>query len=603
MIFERLLGKSQVEYLKASQVRIIIVLFLISIIVRIAVFISLSVQDVGLFGDEKMYYNRAVDFKNILDDILSGRSVSSAALESLYRGGKWPPLQSLLLIPGLFVFGHTILYARLIVVVLSATTTVLVYILTLRLSTIKVAVFAGFIHVFYPPFIFFSHYLWSESTYILLLLSCIYFTVLTIDVRSGWRKMIYAALSGCFLGLSGLTRAAVLPLIVVIPLSLIFFLKKNSDKLLAPLVVLFFCFIMLLPWQCVLLSMEKRFVPISTSGGSNLYLGNHPWIPKGLGSSWGHKESSKLMIQSIQEYSQRNQIDQNIAARRLAINYIKQDIKGFSRRCVERLRMLWTIDFFTLRNIFRVVYPPMPSKVVMLISLIIIFSYLFFITFIIWGFSGNSLGFRHRGLILSLVVAGTIPPLITIAMSRLHLPLLALLLPVVGHSLANFWSKAHIKRLVFSVLLMLTLFLFIFPTFQIVIRQYVKPSSCYAGVIHLADSILGGETFFSDKVNILYTGVDSSDCFPLAIYTENTPDGTYELKHYWQTTRENRIVQITMKSSGPSKLRIFSEKLNKSVVVEPVNKRFWKQWLPTGLDQIEYMWVGGAQGHPVWNPK
>lgn len=94
MAFQRLFGKPQIEYLKTSQVRIIVFLFVISTIVRIAVFTPVVVRDAGLFGDEKMYYDRAVGYKNILGDIMAGRSVSSADLDSVYWGGKWPPLQS-----------------------------------------------------------------------------------------------------------------------------------------------------------------------------------------------------------------------------------------------------------------------------------------------------------------------------------------------------------------------------------------------------------------------------------------------------------------------------------------------------------------------------
>lgn len=51
------------------------------------------------------------------------------------------------------------------------------------------------------------------------------------------------------------------------------------------------CAIVLGPWQFKLFQYERLILPLSTSGGYNLYLGNNPWVHEGFGSSWGRPES------------------------------------------------------------------------------------------------------------------------------------------------------------------------------------------------------------------------------------------------------------------------------------------------------------------------
>ena len=328
--------------------------------------------------------------------------------------------------------------ARIIGTIMSALTTVLVYSLTLKLFSKRAAIFAAVIHIFYPSFIAYSHYLWSETTFILLLLLSVYYAVSISDARTIRQKVRYAALSGLFLGLSGLTRAVALPYLFIIPLWLAYTLKESNLKICLTLILSWV--MVILPWQASLAMAEKRFVPLSTSGGYNLYLGNNPWIPEGSGSSWGHAKSKESLGNAIKEYAHTNSLDADSAAQSLAIGEIGGDLNSFFIRCFYKFRMLWASDFFVMRHIFHAAYPPMPYAIACLIWIMVFISYVSFIAWAVRGFFVAGFRPQQKNLILIMVIAGMIPPVISVAMSRLHQPLLALLLPVVGHGAA---TKGH----------------------------------------------------------------------------------------------------------------------------------------------------------------
>jgi len=43
-------------------------------------------------------------------------------------------------------------------------------------------------------------------------------------------------------------------------------------------------------------------------------------------------------------------------------------------------------------------------------------------------------------------------------------------------------------------------------------------------------------------------------------------------------------------------MTISTEGLNQSVVIQPIRMHSWRKWQPTGVDGIDYMWLGGGIG-------
>jgi 4-amino-4-deoxy-L-arabinose transferase-like glycosyltransferase len=581
----------------------IILLFFISFIIRITFLILVANADVPLFGDEKLYFSISISFEKIIRCISQGHLPSIGTLAGAYKGGIWPPFHPILLALGLFLFGKQVAVARFVVVMLSSLTTPLVYLVTSRLTTKKAAIVASLIHIFYPSFIAFSHYLWSETTFIFILLLSLYFTILLPNVQYDRRRFLYATLTGFFLGLCALTRPAGLPFLIVVPLWLVFSLKETRLRILIPSIVILLSLIVLLPWQSALTLVEQRFVILSSKGGKALYMGNNPWVPDEYGYT-GKFAPNKfaLLKETMEEYSETNSVTVDEAARTLALQEIKGNFRQFLVRCFYRLRMLWAGDFFAMRHIFHTVYPPLHHAIVVLIWIIILTSYFILIALATWGFLSTGMQFINKALMLALVIAGMVGPVIMVAVSRYHLPLLALLLPFAGHGAVNLRRRTSLRRAIAMMLITILFFVFAFTSLPLITGSYLIPSSYYYSVIRRADSILGSNASFIDRIMFRAKDANSTDHLNITIQNEDYVFNDSQTQQYrWAISPKYRDLALDIYSheaTAPLDIALFSEKFSQSVVIRPIQKNFWRQWRPTGIDGIEYMWSGGGKTYP-----
>ena len=137
---------------------------------------------------------------------------------------------------GFFLFGVNPTSARIMMVLVSSLTTPLVYILARKISSDKVAFYASLVHIFYPSFLAYSHYLWSETPFIFLLLLSIYLLILLIEAQYSLQKLSLAALCGLVIGLGTLTRSSMVTYISIVPIML-FVITKNITWRIAKLLL------------------------------------------------------------------------------------------------------------------------------------------------------------------------------------------------------------------------------------------------------------------------------------------------------------------------------------------------------------------------------
>lgn len=114
----------------------------------------------GMVGDEGFYYNNAL---------------------MIYQGIPWdiffrPPLWSYVLSLA-FQFSDSVCFARSFTVVVGAFYPAILYFVVRLLFNNKVALIATLIAIFYPKLVFFSHFLWSETLYSVLLLIASFFYI------------------------------------------------------------------------------------------------------------------------------------------------------------------------------------------------------------------------------------------------------------------------------------------------------------------------------------------------------------------------------------------------------------------------------------------
>jgi len=202
--------------------------------------------------DAQMYDKRAIDMLT-----------TGVAERAFYQA----PLYSAFLAAIYFLFGHNYLVPRLIQCVLGAFNCVLIQWLGVRLGGRKTGIAAGLIAAFYGPFIFFEMELLRPVLVIFLSLSFICCLLMYGDSKKIWM----AAVSGLLFGLSVVTRENI---VVFIPAALIYLWIASGKRVMTPAIFILAAIIPVVPVTGRNYVRSGDFVPVSSQGGMNFYIGN-----------------------------------------------------------------------------------------------------------------------------------------------------------------------------------------------------------------------------------------------------------------------------------------------------------------------------------------
>ena len=561
----------------------------ISLALRLLTFMAVVHFDVPLLFDESGYFERALAWREILASLSRLGPPSAEDWARAYGRGHWPPLHPVLLGLGLAIGGPTVATARFVMVLVSALTTLMVYRLALELSDDRVARAAAWMHALYPTFIVYSHLLWSETSLLLVLLAAVWSALRVTAAEGGRRRLAYAAGAGVGLGLATLTRVAAAPFLIVVPLWLTAAVRPRRIGMALAGTALISGLVVLAPWQAVLTKREGRFVPLSTLSGYNLALGNNPWVPRGYGSSWGDESGKARLFAALEEAARRESVSWEAAAFDLAQHEVVRDPRTFLIRSFERLRMLWAPDFFSLRHLFHAVYPPVSPLLAGLLAVVAVACYLLMVTLSILGFAGE--GRLPSGILLIavLVVAGMILPALSFGMSRLHLPLLALLLPIAGRGLLGLSCRLRQSR-GFSVLAAVLLLSIIATSLPRVWSLYLLPSSFYAGVFAPVGRWFGFHPVFVDRIVLRRESGDRRNLV-IRVTSRETRFGDGSGEWSWSGGSDELSLELVSSRGAPEIVLISPAGSQR---FRPITREFWRKWQPIGVHGDECMWTGGG---------
>ncbi|MGD2088204.1 MAG: glycosyltransferase family 39 protein [Candidatus Aminicenantes bacterium] len=573
----------------------VIFIFLLSLVVRFIILIPVIKSNTPLEFDERAYYKAAVGFHSILRDLVHFESPQAADKEKAYGKGVWPPFQSILLALGFFLFGKSIVAARIIMVLISAMTTPLVFLLTTKLSNKASGVAASLLHLFYPSFLAFSHYLWSETLFIFLLLLAVYLVVVVAEAENPRKRVWLSIFLGVLLGLLVLTRAAALFMLAIFLLWIFLKLKNTPARIYIPVIIIITLFFTIFPWEYTLVVNEKRFVLFSNFTYRNLYVGNNQW------NRYGREIDQDLQNNrernTLRNYAKEKSIHLEQAARELALKEITSNPGAFVIRSFNEFLLLWTFDFFPLRHIFNVVYPPMTNIFVLFVFFIFVIGTIFLYLLIIKGFFIKEPRIKNKFLILALVVAGVLPYILAYGHTRYNLPQVALLLPIAGLGLANFRKKTLMspKLAIIAGLCLCTLF---FYTYNQYIFKIVRPSSYYQGSINLLDSIFKTGSTLKDTIIFRSNDPAYTDLLTLTIPDKHNYSFDIEKKSKRRQIRlrKDRTKKVIIFSKHPTEsllLTIHSKRQNKAVRLKPISRKYWNKFLALEMESIELKWKGG----------
>lgn len=275
----------------------------------------------------------------------------------------------------------------------------------------------------------------------------------------------------------------------------------------------------------------------------------------------------------------------------IAYDEVKAHPFRFFHRAVNRLRMLWSVNHFALRHLYRTVYPPVSLPFAPFITLFISVSYLFLFVFSMTGAIDGMRSNQHIRLLIILVIAGMVPVSMTIGMSRLHLPLLALLLPAAGHGLSVFFSGEGRRLRVLVCLVAIVSVWHVWSTFPLVLKNHLHPSTYYGPVVLAMDKVFGTKTEFSDRILVQCNG-GCQRALKVSITSADGkfPDGRREKTI--KATSANPVVELKILSKGKGSLVVTVEDLESTQTVsfQPIQRTAWMSWQVTGIPDLSWKW-------------
>lgn len=613
--------------------KVIFTITLFALLLRIGFFIP-AISSKPVF-DERTYFERSIGLSNIVGNFIGGQSVQESDINLFYgpdpfTGGWWPPLQMVLIsISRLLPFNSDLVVkARLLTLLLSTLTVPLVYLVSSTAFGRRSSYVASFLFATYPSFIAFSHYLWSETLFIFLLFSTIYFAFSLVHATSRHKKLQTAGLTGLFLGLSALTRTTTLPFFFHVPLWLFLaqifhrtqapFKKELPETtltrrqknvivhLISPIVVILIAVIVISPWEMVLYLKEGHLAPLSTSGGYNFYVGTSP--------TFITREEAEARIR---EFSEATGLHRDAAARELGIKYIRENPGLFRAATADKLRRPWAGDLFIFRHLFQVIYPPFSPTIALWVIVVVYVCFTLLLATSVVGiiaalfermghpFPSTNIFFRplrwfstNRGFLISAIALLFLFTLIGIPNARTVLPVIALLTIFSAHGIYVLLFSKGPKLLLLSLIGVL-LALVIIQNIQIVNRRHpdLHPSSYYHQVIEKMGPYLR-TVYYNDRVT-LYDQSEQDRSYTISVLSENYELVASEAREAeWHSSILEPTSSMEFRSRNPTiplMLRLVELKTNQSVTIEPIHVEAWHKWMPTGIDGLFYRWETRAR--------
>ena len=237
---------------------------LVSLILKAC--LALSLADLPPHYDERQFLRIAHEW------------VATGEMPSSWRAPGYLAFMGL----GLWIADGHALGIRLLQVLLSTLTALLVYRIGRREWGERAGFWAGFFVAFYPSQIAFSHLLWAETLFTtLIVLAFERLLVLDREGRLGSAVVAALALAG-----AALTRSTALGLLAV---SVVWLARRRRETmgLRSAAVVGAAALLAVACWSLPASMRAGCFVVVDLNGPFNLWSGNNPWIPDGLPGLWG----------------------------------------------------------------------------------------------------------------------------------------------------------------------------------------------------------------------------------------------------------------------------------------------------------------------------
>jgi 4-amino-4-deoxy-L-arabinose transferase-like glycosyltransferase len=582
---------SAANHFRQSGARLLILLFLISLTLRLLLAIPVIAANTPMRGDENGYVRRAKGALRIIKSILQGGEISSDDVDRFYGWGTWGPLYPVILSLGFLAFGEHVWVARLIVTVISALTTPLVYLLTARLSSHKAGTVAALAHLLHPGLVAFAHLLWSETLFIFLTLLAVYLAIQLKDVTGLRNGVLYAILTGLVLGMGGLVRPTILPALFLVPLWAALNASEARLRIILPVLVILTWLVTVAPWELMLFEREGHLALLSTTAAQDLFRANKP---------------EGLTLDDVRAYAAENKLDSDAVMRELAFQEISDaPLAAIGRGLDRAFQRIWAVEGHVMKHIRLAIYPPLPHLAVALWFLAALVCYLLLAAFAGLGFG---LSFRpignYNNLLLLLVLSNLcFAFVVSAAITRLTIVNVALILPAVGHGIAHRQRFRLIRHRRLVAVLVILPPLMILNTLS---KRYPATSGYYASLAHKQHVLFGNDTPVIDQLAV--RADDATIGVPVTIRVTNPEyqvNDAGQSQLVWSPSaeqRELRFIVFAYDTAAPAELEISAGDGVEPVRLIPTNCATWQRWRPSGLEGIDVSWLPITESIPIPSP-
>ncbi len=411
--------------------------------------------------DERTYTQRAhalLDGRGFLGSYQSWVRHPTGMLSEIpqYPGAWQPPGQTVFMAGVMAVSGRSVFAVKLVQVLLSTLSVALVYALGRAWFDARAGLAAAWLAALYPNLIAFSHYLWSETLFVLLLLLGLF--ALTRS-RRGPPGVGDALLGGVALGLCALTRGTLFLFLPVLAAWLVWAQRARWRTALArAALVVGVATLLIVPWSARNTALHGGFVWIDTNAPYNLWRGNGP-------DTFAHRHDpatpryrwplSRIPIAPVDNRTGRRLVDEAKQAlgseaptdleiighaSDAAWASIRSDPGTFLARVPTRLVDLWNPSSFVVRHVGVGAYGPVPPAVAAALIWAAILGYLGVMAL---AGAGAWLARRRAETWLVLLFAGTVSGVSALAfgLTRFRLPVMPLLMVLAGLALARWLER------------------------------------------------------------------------------------------------------------------------------------------------------------------
>jgi len=309
---------------------IVFIIFSLALVLR---FVAVCDMDPALEGDPATYNHYA---KSIAE---KGEFADAAGRPTSWR----PPLYPLFLAVIYLLAGESLCVVGAVQAVIGSLACVLIYFIAKDVFGKTTGITAGAISACYLYFIASARFLTTEGLFIFMFVLSVFLLFKAIEYNS----LKYAVCTGFLLGLTTLVRAEVLffPLFVFMAILLVY--KTDKERLVKliklSLIALVAFLIPISVWTIRNYSAHKAFVPVSTNGGINFFIGNTP-NKDGRNRVRGPAPEEVADIEVLE-----SEVEKSRAYMKKALVYVSKHPKKVSKLVLMKFFFFWSpFDWFFL---------------------------------------------------------------------------------------------------------------------------------------------------------------------------------------------------------------------------------------------------------------